>query len=176
VILKRKVFSWLLFDFANTSFSVMMVTFAFPLYFKNVICGGEAYGDALWGASISISMLLVAVVSPVLGASADYSGRRKRFLFSFTLLSVASTALLSFAGPGMAIFGVLLFILANIGFEGGLVFYDSYLKEITSEKSIGRLSGYGFAMGYLGALSILLLSCVLCLRGGFRKPMPPMSR
>jgi len=165
VILKRKVFSWLLFDFANTSFSVMMVTFAFPLYFKNVICGGEAYGDALWGASISISMLLVAVVSPVLGASADYSGRRKRFLFSFTLLSVASTALLSFAGPGMAIFGVLLFILANIGFEGGLVFYDSYLKEITSEKSIGRLSGYGFAMGYLGALSILLLMRPL-LEGG----------
>jgi len=102
-------------------------------------------------------MLLVAVVSPVLGASADYSGRRKRFLFSFTLLSVVATALLSFAGPGMAVFAVLLFIMANIGFEGGLVFYDAYLKEITSEKSIGRLSGYGFAMGYLGALCILLL-------------------
>jgi len=159
------VFSWLLFDFANTSFSVMMVTFAFPLYFKNVICGGEAYGDALWGASISVSMLLVAVVSPVLGASADYSGRRKRFLFSFTILSVAATALLSFAGPGMAVYAILLFVLANIGFEGGLVFYDSYLKEITSEKSIGRLSGYGFAMGYLGALSILLLMRPL-LEGG----------
>ncbi|HCD36193.1 MFS transporter [Chlorobium phaeovibrioides] len=163
--LKRHVFSWLLFDFANTSFSVMMVTFAFPLYFKNVICGGEAYGDALWGASISVSMLLVAVVSPVLGASADYSGRRKRFLFSFTILSVAATALLSFAGPGMAVYAILLFVLANIGFEGGLVFYDSYLKEITSEKSIGRLSGYGFAMGYLGALSILLLMRPL-LEGG----------
>jgi len=159
------VFSWLLFDFANTSFSVMMVTFAFPLYFKNVICGGEAYGDALWGASISVSMLLVAVVSPVLGASADYSGRRKRFLFSFTILSVAATALISFAGPGMAVYAILLFVLANIGFEGGLVFYDSYLKEITSEKSIGRLSGYGFAMGYLGALSILLLMRPL-LEGG----------
>jgi len=143
----------------------MMVTFAFPLYFKNVICGGEAYGDALWGASISVSMLLVAVVSPVLGASADYSGRRKRFLFSFTILSVAATALLSFAGPGMAVYAILLFVLANIGFEGGLVFYDSYLKEITSEKSIGRLSGYGFAMGYLGALSILLLMRPL-LEGG----------
>ncbi len=110
-------------------------------------------------------MLLVAVVSPVLGASADYSGRRKRFLFSFTILSVAATALLSFAGPGMAVYAILLFVLANIGFEGGLVFYDSYLKEITSEKSIGRLSGYGFAMGYLGALSILLLMRPL-LEGG----------
>lgn len=154
---RRKVFSWLLFDYANTSFSVMMVTFAFPLYFKNVICGGEPLGDALWGASISLSMLLVAVISPVLGAAADYAGRRKRFLFAFTLLSIVATAMLSLSGPGMALIAASLFVLANIGFEGGLVFYDAYLKEITSEKSIGRLSGYGFAMGYLGALSILVL-------------------
>lgn len=153
----------------------MMVTFAFPLYFKNVICGGEAYGDALWGASISVSMLLVAVVSPVLGASADYSGRRKRFLFSFTILSVAATALLSFAGPGMAVYAILLFVLANIGFEGGLVFYDSYLKEITSEKA---LDGF-LAMDSLWATlerSLFFFSCVLCLRGGFRHSMLRMSR
>ncbi|NTV06047.1 MAG: MFS transporter [Chlorobiaceae bacterium] len=154
---KYKVFSWLLFDFANTSFSVMMVTFAFPLYFKNVICLGEPSGDALWGFSISLSMLLVALISPVLGAAADYSGQRKRFLLFFTLTSIFATALLSFSGPGMAVTAVVLFVLANMGFEGGLVFYDAYLKEITSEKTVGRVSGYGFAMGYLGALSILLL-------------------
>jgi UMF1 family MFS transporter len=154
---KYKVFSWLLFDFANTSFSVMMVTFAFPLYFKNVICAGDSSGDALWGFSVSLSMLLVALVSPVLGAAADYSGKRKRFLFFFTLTSVVATALLSLSGPGMAVTAVVLFILANMGFEGGLVFYDAYLKELASDKSVGRVSGYGFAMGYLGALSILLL-------------------
>jgi len=135
----------------------MMVTFAFPLYFKNVICSGDSSGDALWGFSVSCSMLLVAVISPVLGAAADYSGKRKRFLFFFTFTSVAATALLSFSGPGMAAAAVILFIFANMGFEGGLVFYDSYLKELASDKSIGRVSGYGFAMGYLGALSILLL-------------------
>lgn len=134
-----------------------MVTFAFPLYFKNIICFGNSSGDAIWGACISISMLIVALVSPVLGAQADYSGRRKRFLFAFTLVSVVSTALLSLSGPGYAIPAAILFILANIGFEGGLVFYDAYLPEITSRRSIGRVSGYGFAMGYLGALSILLL-------------------
>ena len=154
---KYKVFFWLLFDFANTSFSVMMVTFVFPLYFKNVICKGEPSGDALWGFSVSLSMLLVAVISPVLGAAADYSGKRKRFLFVFTLTSVLATALLSFSGPGMALMAIILFILANMGFEGGLVFYDAYLKELASDKSVGRVSGYGFAMGYLGALSILLL-------------------
>ena len=154
---KYKVFSWLLFDFANTSFSVMMVTFAFPLFFKNVICQGEPSGDALWGFSISLSMLLVALISPVLGAAADYSGKRKRFLLFFTLASVIATALLSFSGPGLAAAAIILFIVANMGFEGGLVFYDAYLKELASAKSIGRVSGYGFAMGYLGALCILLL-------------------
>ena len=162
---KYKLTAWLLFDFANTSFSVMMVTFAFPLYFKNVICKGEPSGDAFWGASLSISMLVVALISPVLGASADFSGRRKRFLFTFTLFAVVATALLGFTGPGYALAAAFLFIIANIGFEGGLVFYDAYLPEIASERSIGRVSGYGFAMGYLGALCILLLLFPL-LKGG----------
>ena len=162
---KYKVFSWLLFDFANTSFSVIMVTFVFPLYFKNVICSGDPSGDALWGFSISLSMLIVALISPVLGAAADYSGKRKRFLFVFTLISVIATALLSLSGPGMAVVAVALFILANIGFEGGLVFYDAYLKEIATDKSVGRVSGYGFAMGYLGAFAILLLTKPLLNKG-----------
>ena len=162
---KYKVFSWLLFDFANTSFSVIMVTFVFPLYFKNVICSGDPSGDALWGFSISLSMLIVALISPVLGAAADYSGKRKRFLFVFTLISVIATALLSLSGPGMAVAAVALFILANIGFEGGLVFYDAYLKEIATDKSVGRVSGYGFAMGYLGAFAILLLTKPLLNKG-----------
>jgi UMF1 family MFS transporter len=142
-----------------------MVTFVFPLYFKNVICNGEPSGDALWGFSISLSMLLVALISPVLGAAADYSGKRKRFLFVFTLISVVATAMLSFSGPGMAVTAIALFILANIGFEGGLVFYDAYLKEIATDKSVGRVSGYGFAMGYLGALAILLLTKPLLSKG-----------
>ncbi|MEE9904691.1 MFS transporter [Chlorobium sp.] len=154
---KGKVFSWLLFDFANTSFSVMMVTFAFPLFFKNVICGGDPSGDMLWGVGVSVSMLLVALISPVLGAASDYSGHRKRYLFFFTMLSVVATAMLGFSGPGMALTAISIFVLANIGFEGGLVFYDAWLKEIATEKSIGRVSGYGFAMGYLGSLTILLL-------------------
>ncbi len=169
---KYKVFSWLLFDFANTSFSVMMVTFAFPLFFKNVICKGEPMGDALWGFSISLSMLLVAVISPVLGAAADYSGKRKRFLLFFTVASVLATAMLSFFGPGMVVAAVILFIIANMGFEGGLVFYDAYLKELASPKSIGRVSGYGFAMGYLGALSILLLVSPLLSKGIVLTNMP----
>ncbi|TNJ37359.1 MFS transporter [Prosthecochloris vibrioformis] len=162
---RSRLFSWLLFDYANTSFSVMIVTFVFPLYFKNIICQGDPSGDALWGAGVSISMLAVAIVSPFLGAAADQSGSRKRFLFIFTLMSVLATALLSFSGPGWVMAALLLFIVANIGFEGGQVFYDAYLPDIASSRSIGRVSGYGYAMGYLGALSILLLLYPL-LRGG----------
>ncbi|ASQ90209.1 MFS transporter [Prosthecochloris sp. GSB1] len=162
---RLKLVSWLLFDFANTSFSVMMITLVFPLYFKNVICGGEPSGDALWGASVSGSMLIVALVSPVLGAAADFSGRRKRFLFAFTLAAVIPTALLGFTGPGMALVAAILFVVANIGFEGGTVFYDAYLPEVASERSLGRVSGYGYAAGYFGALAILLLLFPL-LQGG----------
>ena len=154
---KRKLAAWLLFDFANTSFSVMMVTFAFPLYFKNIVCQGRPEGDAMWGASVSTSMLIVALISPFLGAAADVSGRRKRFLLLFTAVSVVCTALLGFSGPGLALAAAVLFVLANIGFEGGQVFYDAYLPDMASQRSIGRVSGYGYAMGYLGALCILLL-------------------
>lgn len=143
----------------------MIVTFVFPLYFKNIICQGDPAGDALWGVGVSLSMLTVAIVSPFLGAAADQSGSRKRFLFLFTLMAVLATALLAFSGPGWVMSALLLFIIANIGFEGGLVFYDAYLPDIASRRSIGRVSGYGYAMGYLGALSILLLLYPL-LRGG----------
>ncbi|RNA65819.1 MFS transporter [Prosthecochloris sp. ZM_2] len=135
----------------------MMVTFAFPLYFKNIVCEGRPEGDALWGGSVSLSMLIVALISPFLGAAADFSGRRKRFLLVFTALAVLCSALLGLTGPGMAYSAAALFVLANIGFEGGQVFYDAYLPDIASRRSIGRVSGYGYAMGYLGALSILLL-------------------
>ena len=163
---KGKIFAWTLFDFANTSFSVMIVTFVFPLYFKDIICKGEPIGDALWGTSVSISMLIGAIIAPVLGAASDYSGRRKRYLLSFTLVSILCTVLFSVLAPGQVLFAATLFILANVGFEGGLVFYDAYLPEITSRRSIGRVSGYGFAMGYLGALTILAV-CFPFIIGGF---------
>ncbi|NTV47564.1 MAG: MFS transporter, partial [Chlorobiales bacterium] len=124
---KLQIFSWTLFDFANTSFSVMIVTFVFPLYFKNIICEGKPIGDALWGTNVSISMMIGAIVAPVLGAASDYSGKRKRFLLAFTLTSIICTTLLALTGQGTILFASALFILANLGFEGGLVFYDAYL-------------------------------------------------
>jgi UMF1 family MFS transporter len=156
-----QIFVWMLFDFANTSFSVMIVAVGYSLYFKDIVAGGSGRGDFLWGLAVSISMLLTALIAPVLGAAADFSSRRKRFLFGFTIISILCTALLAFVHEGMIITGMLLFILANVGFEGGIVFYDAFLPGLTTERSYGRVSGYGFAMGYLGSLTTLLVAMPL---------------
>ncbi|HTX18606.1 MAG TPA: MFS transporter [Bacteroidota bacterium] len=156
-----QIFVWTLFDFANTSFSVIVISVGYSLYFKNVVVGGRGRGDLLWGAAVSASMLITALIAPVLGAAADFSSRRKRFLFGFTLVTVVCTALLYFVGAGMVVTGMILFIVANIGFEGGIVFYDAFLPTIASERSYGRVSGYGYAMGYLGSLTTLLLAMPL---------------
>ena len=86
---RRNIFSWTLFDFANTAFYVLILTVGYPLYFKKIIVGSEN-GDALWGISFSLSMLIVAVLSPILGAVADHGAGKKRFLWLFTLLCVFS--------------------------------------------------------------------------------------
>lgn len=151
---KGKIFFWTLFDFANTAFSVIIVTVIYSKYFTNYVAGGKKW---LWGLSVSISMVIAALLSPPLGAVADVSRNRKRFLLIFTLVSVVCTALMFYVHKGDIFFGALLFILANIGFEAGLVFYDAFLPNLTEKKNFGRVSGYGFAMGYVGALAILLI-------------------
>jgi UMF1 family MFS transporter len=149
-----RIFSWTLFDFANTAFSVIIVTVIYSRYFTSHVAGGRRF---LWGIAVSASMILAAVLSPPLGAAADFSGNRKRFLFLFTSVCVICTGLLFFVQSGMILAGILLFILANIGFEGGLVFYDAFLPSLTAKTSYGRVSGYGFAMGYAGALVVLMI-------------------
>ena len=152
-----RIFVWALFDFANTSYSIVVVTFLYAVYFKQTILEGKPIGDFYWSIGTSISMLITAIISPILGAIADYSAGKKRFLLFFTLACIISTSLLYFTGKGQIFRGLVLFIIANVGFEAGLVFYDSFLPEITSPKNFGRVSGYGYAMGYLGSLTTLAI-------------------
>jgi UMF1 family MFS transporter len=162
---RGQVFSWALFDFANTAFYVVILTVGYPLYFKEVIASGSRQGDFLWGSSFSISMIIVAILSPVLGAVADYGAGKKRFLAIFTALCVLATIFLFFVHENMIWTGMILLILANIGFEAGLVFYDAFLPEITTERSYGRVSGYGFALGYAGSLVTLAVVYPLYVNG-----------
>jgi len=151
---RGQILAWTLFDFGNTAFSVIVVTVIYSRYFTDTVAGGQRW---LWGLAVSISMVFAALLSPPLGAAADFSRNRKRFLLLFTLACVVCTGLMFFVQDGMILTGMLLFVVANIGFEGGLVFYDAFLPGLTSRSSYGRVSGYGFAAGYVGALVILLI-------------------
>ncbi len=155
---RSRIFVWTLFDFANTAFSVIIVTVIYSKYFSNYVTDGQRW---LWGLAVSVSMVIAALLSPPLGAIADVSRNRKRFLLMFTLLSVSCTALMFFVQKGDILSGFILFVFANIGFEAGLVFYDAFLPNLTEKKNFGRVSGYGFAMGYVGALAVLLIVMVI---------------
>lgn len=155
---RRRIFAWTFFDFANTAFSVIIVTVIYSRYFTDQVAGGKRW---LWGLAVSLSMICAAALSPPLGAAADYSRNRKRFLLFFTFACIVCTGLMFYVQSGMVVAGIGLFIVANVGFEGGLVFYDAFLPGLTSKNSYGRVSGYGFAMGYLGALAVLLVVMVI---------------
>jgi UMF1 family MFS transporter len=161
-----QIFSWALFDFAHTAFYVLILTVGYPLYFKEIVAQRSNQGDFLWGSAFSISMLIVALFSPVLGAVADYGAGKKRFLGILTAICVLATSSLFFVHSGMIFFGMALLIVSNIGFEAGLVFYDAFLPEITTARSYGRVSGYGFALGYVGSLVSLAVVFPLY-AGGF---------
>lgn len=155
---RKQIFIWTLFDFANTSYAIVVITFLFAVYFKQTIAEGKPIGDLYWSLGTSISMLITALISPVLGAIADYSSNKKKFLLFFSVICIICTAMLYFTGQGTVFFALLLFIVSNIGFEAGLVFYDAFLPEITVPKNYGRVSGYGYAMGYVGSLAALGIS------------------
>jgi UMF1 family MFS transporter len=153
-----KIFVWTLYDFANTSFSIVVVTALFAVYFKKTIASGESIGDFYWSLATSISMVITAIISPILGAIADHSAGKKRFLLFFTLLCIIGTAMLYFTKSGAVLYAMIIFILSNVGFEAALVFYDAFLPELTEPKNYGRVSGYGFAMGYLGSFATLAIA------------------
>jgi len=155
---KFNILSWALFDFANTSFSIVVVTFVFAIYFKEVVCNSQPIGDFYWSLGTSISMLIVALISPILGAIADFKSQKKLFLLIFTFICIIFTGLLFFVRTDEIIKGLIFFIIANVGFEAGLVFYDAFLPEITKPSNFGRVSGYGFAFGYLGSFVTLLFT------------------
>lgn len=158
----RQIISWCLFDFANSSYSAVIASVIFPVYFTTYIAGNEhGLGDLWWGRAISLSMIVVVLTSPLLGGIADFSGLRKRFLLIYTIIGITAIALLSLLKKGMIIEGFFLIAIANIGMEGGLVFYNAFLPEIAPREYQGRVSSWGYGIGYIGSISSLLLSIPL---------------
>jgi UMF1 family MFS transporter len=154
---RRAAAAWCLFDFANSSYTTVIITVAFAVYFRQVVvAASDNRADQLWGMANFAAMFLVAVASPLLGAAADYSGRKKFFLVATTLLSVAATALLYFVGPGDVAAAVVLFVAGTFGFEAGYVFYNAFLPDVAAPEAVGRVSGWGWGVGYAGGLLCLV--------------------
>lgn len=165
---KKQIISWCMFDFANSSYSAVIASVVFPVYYATQIVGNQTGpGDLWWGRAVSLSMAVIALTSPFMGGIADYGGIRKRLLFAYTALCVSMVASLSSLHKGMFFEGFILIILANIGMEGGLVFYNSFLPEITKKEYQGRVSAWGFAIGYAGSILSLLIAIPLVKRGYF---------
>jgi UMF1 family MFS transporter len=152
---KRAQWGWYWFDFGNSAYAAVILLAVYAAYFQGAVVGG-AEGTRLWGVSMGLAMLVVAVVSPILGAMADYSVAKKRFLFFFSLLSWTATALLFFVQKGDVFIGMLFFILAEIGYRGGQVFYNALLYDVANADEMGRVSGNGWAFGSIGGIICLL--------------------
>ena len=157
------VWSWCLYDWANSAFTTLVVTFIYAAYFTSAFADDPGRGTALWSRGIMVSALAIAVLAPIAGALADRGGRR-RYLILCSLLCVAATAALTFVRPGQpnaVVIALTVFVVANVAFELGLVFYNSFLSTLAAPERIGRISGYGWGLGYFGGLAALAAALVV---------------
>ena len=156
----RAIVSWALFDFAATPFSTLIVTFVYATYFTKAIASDPIHGTALWSRGVSVTALIVALCSPLLGAFADRGGYRKRILGVATLVCAAGSAALFWVLPGQVVLALAFVVVANIAFEFAAVFNNAFLPDLAPRDRVGRLSGIGWACGYVGGLLGLVIALV----------------
>lgn len=156
---RRGIVAWCLYDWANSSFPTVIITFVFAAYFTSQVAESDAVGTALWGNAMSLSALFVALTAPLFGAIADNGGRRKPWIAFFSVLCVLIGAgLWSIAPEQSHIWRALILAgLANAAFELGQVFYNAMLPEIAPPRLLGRVSGWAWAAGYAGGLVCLAI-------------------
>ena len=162
----KEQLAWYLYDFGNSAYAAVILLAVYSAYFKGTVVGG-AEGTRYWGISVGIAMLTVAIISPILGAIADFSASKKRFLLIFSAITWVFTGLLFFVEEGDILLGMLFFIIAEIGYRSGQVFYKSLLPEIAEPDEMGRVSGMGWAIGSFGGiLCLLILLPLIVIIGG----------
>jgi len=158
---KKRVFAWSMYDFANQPFTTLVITFIYGTFFTKVIAENEIIGTTLWSRAMTITAITVAILSPIMGAFADKGGYRKFFLMFWTYVCIVGTFALYYPLPGEVYKALFWVVIANIGFEMGGVFCNAYLPDIAPKSKIGRVSGYGWSLGYVGGLIALTLALVL---------------
>ena len=173
----REVWGWALYDWANSAFAVSILAIVLPVYFTTrlatsvtdgevmegvALFGMTVPGGTVWGWTLSLSMVFVVLLMPLVGAVADYTGRKKRLLVFFCLLGSTATGFMVFLDLGMWKLGAMLFILANICFVGGNVVYNALLVDVApTDEDVAFVSGFGWAMGYMASFLMLFLNLIL---------------
>jgi MFS transporter, UMF1 family len=165
-------FSWAMFDWANQPYFTVVTTFIFAPYFTATVVGDSVQGQAYWGYTQAIAGITIALLSPILGSVADAGGPRKPWVLAFAILCAVSSCMLWYATPGMqsGLYLILAaIILGTVSIEFSLVFNNAMLPTLTSKQSIGKLSGFGWGLGYLGGLIALFIVLL-----GFSLPETPL--
>jgi UMF1 family MFS transporter len=155
----KKVFNFALYDFANSAFTTIIITFIFSTYFAKQIAPNPVLGQSYWGWAIGITGILVALTGPLIGSIADKKNCTEFFIKLFTIICVILTSLLWFSQPSekYLLYTLIIVALANFFYELSLIFYNSILKRISNSNNLGKSSGFGFALGYLGGILILIV-------------------
>lgn len=166
----REVWAWSMYDLANQSFTLLIITLLFPLYFKEVVVGDPQRGDAYWSIAAAASQLVVVLSSPVLGAYADCRGNKKLVLMVTGVVSAVLTCALALLKPDLVWLGFALFVPANIAYQLGENFLAAYLPHVATPRTMGRVSAIGWTSGYVGALVLLVITLSAMALLGWRDP------
>ncbi len=153
---KKEIFGWAMFDFANQAYTLLIITVIFPVLFTTVIVGDAnadyRLGNLLWSIALSVSYFLVVLTGPVLGAIIDFRASKKRFLFYSYIITVVSSTALYFVEPGFIVLGVILLIISNYAYSMGEAIIAAFLPTLGPPKDLGKISGFGWSIGYIGGL------------------------
>lgn len=149
---RREVWAWAMFDFANSGYTTVVITAVFSAYFVSVVAGKAPWATFAWTLALSVSYALVMLTAPLIGAYADAHARKKLLLWLTTLGCVGATALLYFAAPGALLLAIAALVISNYFFGTGENLIAAFLPELARPRALGRISGWGWALGYVGGL------------------------
>ncbi len=155
---KREVFGWAMFDFANSGYTTVVLTAVFAAYFVGAVADGADWAAFAWTAALSVSHLIVMLTIPAMGAWADQHGAKKRLLMLTTAGCVLATAALAWVSPGAVVLGMVLIVVSNVFFAWGESLVAAFLPELAKPEAMGRVSGWGWSLGYCGGMLALGLS------------------
>ena len=160
---KREVWSWAAFDFANSGYTTVVLTAVFNAYFVSVICADASWATLLWTSVIAASNILAIVLMPLIGAATDLKANKKFWTVLMSVLCIAATVGLAFTGSGTIVWPLLMVVVSNFAYNVGETLNSAFLPEIADERSMGKVSGWGWSFGYCGGLLTMGLSLAVVL-------------